>query len=246
MALTKAQLKTIGEKNNWKRAPLTAYDVQRMGSTEFDWNSNFNRLNLETAMRKPAPGVPSPASLGIGGQIELARRVLARYRSYVHSPENAKAMDAYLQAIPNPQFTEAEVVKAFEENCAAGLLRLQLPNGRIVSGRDIATLDSATYQTLVTPTTPESVRERTMSSEDWKRAHVEDFAAETPALIQARYKKAIETIRQTPRFAGLQFTADDTKFVLAEMQKRGLSFTYNAIEEILLDNIARFERAEVA
>jgi hypothetical protein len=246
MALTKSELKSIGEKRNWKRGPLSAQDVQRMGSTEFDWHGNFNRLNLEMAMRKPVAGVPSPVTLALGGQKELAACVLARYPSYIVCAENAQAMNSYLQAIANPRLTEAEVIKAFEENCASGLLKMQLPNGRIVSGRDLMTLDSATYQTLVTPTTSESVRQRTMSSEDWKREHIEDFSEPTPDVIARRFIQAGATVREMPQFADLVFSHEDTQFLLAEMKRLKMPFTAAGIAEVILDNIERFESTEVA
>lgn len=136
MSLTRAELKILGEKNNWQCEPLTLRDVQRMGSDCLDFHRHFNRLNLQAALTPENPAVPSPASMDARAQRDLALKVLGRYPSYVWSERNGHVIDAYLRTLVNPRFTEQEVRDAFESSVCAGKLELRLPSGRIVVGNE--------------------------------------------------------------------------------------------------------------
>jgi len=243
MSLTRAELKLLGEKSNWQRARLTPRDVQRMGSDCLDWHRHFNSINLQkvlTAMDSKTPAVPSPASLASQAQRDLARNVLSRYPSYVFSDHNAAKMNAWLCAIQNPRFTEAEVVQAFTECAATGQLELRIPDGRIVVGRELMNLTAAQFQSLITPTLNAEERELKMSAAEYRAAHAEDFETEVPAVMRADRQQVMLTVLALPEFAGMALDHDDTTFLAREMKRQGLIYNVQNIAALIRANRDKF------
>jgi hypothetical protein len=239
MGMSRTESKALGTARGWTARKLTAEDVAKFSSQEFEWHTHWNRLNLQAATAKERRAVPTLAPTD---QRETADKVLARFPQLVRNQSNADAINTYLRALQNPKMDASDVVKAIDELGACGQLVFTY-RGREITGRELLELPANTFRQLLEPQTAEETERRRvskLSSEQYKAENLSDWDAPTPDVIAHRFRQAVATVKQMPRFADLEFSHDDTQFLLSEMKARKIPFTSAGLAELIADNIERF------
>ena len=93
-----------------------------MNSKELRFHELFNKTELEKALasnQKPKPSAPSTQE-----QQNLARRLFQEYPQLLVTPENAAVIDSFLATMPNPTYTYADFLQAYESETMNGRLVL--------------------------------------------------------------------------------------------------------------------------
>lgn len=239
--MDRVESKALGQRKGWTARKLTARDVAKLSSQEYEWHSHWNRLNLDAALQVATPAAVPSAYLAPQSQRDVATAVLSRYPAYVWSDRNANAINGWLKSLSAPKFTAAEVQQAFEECASAGQLELRLPDGRIVVGRELMNLTAEKFRGLITPNSSTEEIELKMSAAEYRAAHAADFDEGIPALILADRNRIAQTVKALPRFRALVLSHADVNFILQELKRNGVGISVQSLAAVIDENASRFE-----
>jgi hypothetical protein len=192
---TANELKYLSERYGWQTGPLTLAQVQRMTSDEYQYQSLFNKTELEKALasnQKAKPTAPSTDE-----QKEFVAKLFNDYPQLVKNAGNAAALDAYLSAMPNPSFTFADFREAFEKQAVAGRLVLNPSACEAGPETEVGGHRLKTHPNLWKLLDPYTAKNpvASMSAAEYKKSNPEVFGeAGLPPMIAKRFDQANATL----------------------------------------------------
>jgi hypothetical protein len=224
---TANELKHLLERYGWQTGPLTYAQVQRMTSDEYQYQSLFNRAELEKAL---ASNQKQRSTASFDEQKEFVIKLFEDYPQLVRNSENAAALDAYLGSMKNPSFTFADFREAFEKLAVAGRLVLNPSACNAGSETEVTGHRLRTHSNLHKLLEPFKAKnpEATMSAKEYKAAHPELNDAGLPALIAKRFDQANATfLANHPEYVR---TDENSKAILTRLEKQRLMPTIQNLE----------------
>jgi hypothetical protein len=218
---TANELKHLSERYGWQTGPLTYAQVQRMTSDEYQYQSLFNKAELEKALASTQKAKPTTPSFD--EQKEFVIKLFEGYPQLVRNSENAAALDAYLGSMKNPSFTFADFREAFERLAVAGQLVLNPSACEAGSETEVGGHRLRTHPNLWKLLEPFKAKnpEAKMSAEAYKAAHPEAFSkVGLSAAIARHFDQANATFLSFhPEYMR---TPENAKTIIAYLEKNEL------------------------